>query len=95
LQNLIKDKNINITVSDAGMELLIDKGFDPKMGARPLSRIIDQSIKKPLSREMLFGKLKNGGVVTVDAISNDVILNYRGIDANIYDPEAVLQDLSF
>ena len=95
LQNLIKDKNIEISVSDAGMEVLVNKGFDPKMGARPLARIIDQSIKKPLSREMLFGKLKNGGVVTVDAISNDVILNYRGIDANVYNPEAVLQDLSF
>ena len=95
LQNLIKDKNIEISVSDAGMEVLVNKGFNPKMGARPLARIIDQSIKKPLSREMLFGKLKNGGVVTVDAISNNVILNYRGIDANVYDPEAVLQDLSF
>ena len=103
LQNLIKDKNINITVSDAGMELLIDKGFDPKMGARPLSRIIDQSIKKPLSREMLFGKLRNGGVVLVDADSNNVILNYTEIeetvqeinDENIKDTETFLQNFSF
>jgi ATP-dependent Clp protease ATP-binding subunit ClpA len=103
LQNLIKDKNINITVSDAGMELLIDKGFDPKMGARPLSRIIDQSIKKPLSREMLFGKLRNGGGVLVDADSNNVILNYTEIeetvqeinDENIKDTETFLQNFSF
>jgi ATP-dependent Clp protease ATP-binding subunit ClpA len=74
LQSLIKDKTINIIVSPAAMDLLVEQGFDPKMGARPLSRIIDNKIKKPLSREMLFGRLRNGGAVLVDAINNDVIL---------------------
>ena len=74
LQSLIKDKTINIIVSPAAMGLLVEQGFDPKMGARPLSRIIDNKIKKPLSREMLFGRLRNGGAVLVDAINNDVIL---------------------
>jgi ATP-dependent Clp protease ATP-binding subunit ClpA len=74
LQSLIKDKTINIIVSPAAMDLLVEQGFDPKMGARPLSRIIDNKIKKPLSREMLFGRLRNGGAVLVDAINSDVIL---------------------
>jgi ATP-dependent Clp protease ATP-binding subunit ClpA len=74
LQSLIKDKTVNIIVSPAALDLLVEQGFDPKMGARPLSRIIDNKIKKPLSREMLFGRLKNGGTVLVDAINRDVIL---------------------
>jgi len=74
LQGLIKDKTVNITVSPLAMDLLITQGFDPKMGARPLSRIIDNKIKKPLSREMLFGRLKNGGNVVVDVQDRDVIL---------------------
>jgi ATP-dependent Clp protease ATP-binding subunit ClpA len=43
----------------------VEHGFDPSMGARPLSRVIDREIKKPMSREMLFGKLQLGGCVLV------------------------------
>ena len=66
-----------MSLTKEGRDLFIDKGFDPKMGARPLSRIIDTEIKKPMSREMLFGLLRTGGQVEVDAFNNDVILNYR------------------
>jgi ATP-dependent Clp protease ATP-binding subunit ClpA len=75
LNDLVKDKKVTISITDSGMNLLVKKGFDPKMGARPLGRIIDQEIKKPLSKEMLFGKLKDGGRVLVDAANNDVIIN--------------------
>ena len=74
LQSLIKDKSVTIYVSESGMDLLVERGFDPKMGARPLARIIDQDIKKPLSKELLFGRLKQGGSVLVDASNKDVIL---------------------
>ena len=57
----IKDKSINITLDDEALDYLVDKGYDPKMGARPLQRVIDKEIKKPLSRAMLFGNLKKGG----------------------------------
>ena len=77
LNDLIADRNVTVTVTDEGRNLLMNKGFNPMMGARPLSRIIDTEIKKPMSREMLFGLLKNGGRVEVDAFNNDVILNYR------------------
>jgi ATP-dependent Clp protease ATP-binding subunit ClpA len=77
LNELVKEKNVVVSLTEEGRNLLIDKGFDPKMGARPLSRIIDTEIKKPMSREMLFGLLKTGGQVEVDAFNNDVILNYR------------------
>jgi ATP-dependent Clp protease ATP-binding subunit ClpA len=65
LKTQIKDKNINITITDEAIDYLVDKGFDPKMGARPLQRVIDKDIKRPLSREMLFGSLKNGGQVKI------------------------------
>ena len=79
LNDLIKDKNVIVSVTNEGRDLLIDKGFDPMMGARPLLRIIDTEIKKPMSRELLFGLLRTGGQVEVDAFNNDVILNYREV----------------
>ena len=74
LKNMVKDKNIEIVVTDEALDYLVDKGFDPKMGARPLQRVIDQDIKRPLSKQMLFGELKNGGKVTVDFEDNALIL---------------------
>ena len=65
LNALVKDKNIHIKLNVEAVEYLIAKGFNPKMGARPLQRTIDEFIKKPLSKEILFGKLTNGGVVEV------------------------------
>jgi ATP-dependent Clp protease ATP-binding subunit ClpA len=65
LNKLAAEKNVTIQLSQEAREWLADKGYDPKMGARPLSRLIQSSIKVPLSREMLFGKLKQGGTVSV------------------------------
>ena len=65
LNALVKDKNIHIKLNTEAVEYLITKGFNPKMGARPLQRTIDEFIKKPLSKEILFGKLTNGGVVEI------------------------------
>ena len=59
-----------IKIDDKALDILVDKGFNPKMGARPLQRVIDKEIKRPLSREMLFGKLKNGGSVTINVNDN-------------------------
>jgi ATP-dependent Clp protease ATP-binding subunit ClpA len=53
---------------------LVDKGFDPKMGARPLQRVIDKDIKRPLSREMLFGSLRTGGQVKIKVGDNGIEL---------------------
>jgi ATP-dependent Clp protease ATP-binding subunit ClpA len=75
LNALIKDKNVHVKPSVEAVEYLIEKGFDPKMGARPLQRTIDDMIKKPLSREILFGRLKNGGVVNVDLVDGTLVLN--------------------
>ena len=74
LKNQVKDKNINITLTDEALDYLVDTGFDPKMGARPLQRVIDNKIKRPLSRVMLFGDLKNGGSVNINAVDGELKL---------------------
>jgi ATP-dependent Clp protease ATP-binding subunit ClpA len=74
LKDMVKDKGINITITDEALDYLVDKGFDPKMGARPLQRVIDKEIKMPLARELLFGKLKDGGNLTIDVVDNAIAL---------------------
>ncbi len=66
LKKQVQEKQIDISVTDEALDYLVDKGFNPKMGARPLQRVIDQDIKRPLSKKMLFGELKNGGKVIID-----------------------------
>ena len=74
LKNMVKEKDISITVTDEALDYLVDKGFDPKMGARPLQRVIDKEVKRPMSREILFGNLKNGGKMTVDIKDEQLFL---------------------
>ena len=74
LKDQIKDKNIKVKVSDDAIDLLIEKGFDSKMGARPLQRVIDRDIKRALSRHMLFGELKNGGSLNITVENNEIAL---------------------
>ena len=62
----LKDKGIEIVLTTAATKWLANKGYDKKMGARPLARLIDNEIKSPLSRRVLFGDLVDGGRVTVD-----------------------------
>jgi ubiquitin-protein ligase len=72
----IKDKNVFVKPTPDVVELLIKKGFNSKMGARPLGRTIDEFIKKPLSKEILFGKLVNGGLVEITAKDDDFEFNF-------------------
>ncbi len=75
LQLSIKDKNIKLTISKKAKEELAKLGYDKEMGARPLQRIIRDKIKLPLSDEILFGKLKDGGNVKID-FKNDFVFSY-------------------
>ena len=76
LNSQIKDKNVHVKPTAEAVELLIKKGFNKKMGARPLARAIDEHIKKPLSREILFGNLVNGGVVQIGAEGDNFTFNF-------------------
>jgi len=72
LEEQLALKDVNIDVSRAAREWLAKKGFDPKMGARPMKRVIQEKIKRPLADDLLFGKLADGGKVTVDVNADDV-----------------------
>ncbi len=65
LEAQLMDRNVTIELTDEAAAWLADKGYDDKMGARPLGRVIQERIKKPLAEELLFGKLAKGGVVRV------------------------------
>lgn len=67
VKDQVKEKGIKVKITNEAIDWLVEKGFDAKMGARPLQRVIDKEIKRPLARMMLFGDLKNGGSLTIDA----------------------------
>jgi ATP-dependent Clp protease ATP-binding subunit ClpC len=62
----LKDRNITLTASEAALEKLSEKGYDPDMGARPLRRVIQLEIEDQLSDDLLSGKFKDGDVIVVD-----------------------------
>ncbi len=66
LEAQLADRNVTIELSSEAREWLASKGYDPQFGARPLARVIQEYIKKPLAEELLFGKLAKGGVVRVN-----------------------------
>jgi ATP-dependent Clp protease ATP-binding subunit ClpA len=74
LRNQVKDKGVKIKINKDATEWLIEKGFDPKMGARPLQRVIDKEIKRDLAKMMLFGDLKGGGWVHVSVDEDKLVL---------------------
>lgn len=74
IDNMLVNKNITINVLADARNWLAQNGYDPKLGARPLSRLVEEKIKKPLSKEILFGKLKKGGHVVVSLIDNEITI---------------------
>jgi ATP-dependent Clp protease ATP-binding subunit ClpA len=78
LREQVKDKAIRIKINKDAIEYLIDKGFDPKMGARPLQRVIDKDIKRNLAKMMLFGALKNGGWATITVDGDQLMIVAKG-----------------
>lgn len=73
LEDQLHEKKVEATFSDALKTYLGKKGFDPQMGARPMARLIQDTIRKALADELLFGKLANGGSVHVDIDEKDEV----------------------
>jgi ATP-dependent Clp protease ATP-binding subunit ClpA len=78
LEAQLMDRNVTIELTRAAAEWLGNKGYDEKMGARPLGRVIQEHIKKPLAEELLFGKLSKGGVVKVAVKDKELVLKLEG-----------------
>lgn len=73
LEDQLHEKKVDATFTDSLKSYLAKNGFDPSMGARPMSRLIQDTIRKALADELLFGKLINGGNVIIDIDSNDKV----------------------
>jgi len=74
LKAQVKDKNIKVKINKEATNWLIEKGFDSKMGARPLQRVIDKEIKRNLAKMMLFGALKNGGTASITINADQIVI---------------------
>jgi ATP-dependent Clp protease ATP-binding subunit ClpA len=91
----VKDKGVRIKINDAAIDLLIEKGFDAKMGARPLQRVIDQMIKRPMSKMLLFGELKDGGNLQITVENNELKLTKKvKVVKPVIENETQLEDSS-
>lgn len=74
LETQLHEKNVTLTATPSARDWLAQHGFDPLMGARPMARLIQDKIKRPLADELLFGKLVGGGRVTVDVKGDDLVV---------------------
>ncbi|MGC8731568.1 MAG: ATP-dependent Clp protease ATP-binding subunit ClpA, partial [Halothiobacillaceae bacterium] len=70
LEHQLEEKGVHMLVSEAARRWLAAKGYDPQMGARPMARLIQEQIKRPLAEELLFGQLVDGGEVRVECTTD-------------------------
>ena len=80
LETQLGERDVIINLTDKASNLISKLGFDEKMGARPLNRVIDEKIKKPLADELIHGKLINGGHVLVDAKNDSLVFEINKIE---------------
>jgi ATP-dependent Clp protease ATP-binding subunit ClpA len=70
LEAQLQEKKVSLVIDDEARAWIAEKGYDPKMGARPMARVIQEYIKKPLADDILFGRLSQGGQVRVTVIDD-------------------------
>ncbi len=73
----LEQKGVQLSVEDAARDWIAEKGYDPKMGARPMARVIQEHIKRPLAEELLFGRLASGGQVLVKVAADGTKLEFE------------------
>nr|WP_295379928.1 ATP-dependent Clp protease ATP-binding subunit ClpA [Pseudoxanthomonas sp.] len=75
LEMLLQEKHVSLSATPAARDWLAQHGFDPLMGARPMARLIQDKVKRPLADELLFGKLVNGGRVSIDVREGELVVD--------------------
>ena len=78
LQGQLDDKRVRLEVSDAAREWLAERGYEPAFGARPMARLVEDRLKKPLAEAILFGTLPEGGRARVERAEDDLRIEYGG-----------------
>lgn len=91
----IKDKGIEIVANTDAIKYLAEKGYDSKMGARPLARIIDNEIKSPLSRKILFGELQAGGKITVTVNNGKLDFDIVDLKKKLAKADDIIESITF
>ena len=79
LADMLTEKQVQLTLSDAARDWLAEHGYDPQMGARPMARLVEQKLKKPLAEAMVFGSLKEGGTAHADVENDDIVLSFPAL----------------
>ena len=77
LEMLLQDKQVTLEIDHEAREWLADNGYDVSMGARPMARLVQEKIKRPLADELLFGKLSKGGHVRVVLNDGELMLEFE------------------
>ncbi|NNF66793.1 MAG: ATP-dependent Clp protease ATP-binding subunit ClpA [Gammaproteobacteria bacterium] len=85
LESQLVDKNVSSELDDEARDWISQRGYDPQMGARPMARVIQEYIKRPLAEELLFGKLTDGGFVHISVHGDELQLKTR----SVREPQAV------
>lgn len=76
LESQLEEKRVRLVVDDSARAWLAERGYDPLMGARPMARVIQEHVKKPLAEEILFGRLREGGEVHLDVEGDELRLDF-------------------
>jgi len=86
LEAQLETKHVTLDATDAARRWLAEQGYDPLMGARPMARLIQEKLKRPIAEQLLFGELEKGGHVHIDERDNELVLHYEPAHAAIADP---------
>jgi ATP-dependent Clp protease ATP-binding subunit ClpA len=76
LRDMLSEKQVQLELSEAARDWLAEHGYDPQMGARPMARLIEQRLKKPLAEAMVFGSLNEGGTAMADVEDGEIVLSF-------------------
>jgi ATP-dependent Clp protease ATP-binding subunit ClpA len=83
LEAQLQEKNVTLEVDERARQWLAEHGYDPKMGARPMGRLIQEHIKRPMAEELLFGRLAAGGHVLIREEGGQLRLEFEGSEAAV------------
>ncbi|HEY0251583.1 MAG TPA: ATP-dependent Clp protease ATP-binding subunit ClpA, partial [Kofleriaceae bacterium] len=78
LEGQLQEKNVDLEVTDAALDWFVEKGYDKAMGARPMGRLVQNTLKAPLANEILFGKLTSGGTAQIDVKNGEIVIECVG-----------------
>ena len=81
LGEMLAEKQVRLELSDAAGDWLAEHGYDPQMGARPMARLVERKLKKPLAEAMVFGSLREGGTALADVDDGDIVLTFHETNA--------------